>query len=53
MFQPNGTTFTGTDGRYTLSNVAIGAYQIKVQAVVTQNGLGAEETNGLTASPSR
>jgi hypothetical protein len=51
LFQPNGTTFTATDGSYTLSNVPIGSYEIKSQAVVTQNGLSSEFTNGLTGEP--
>jgi hypothetical protein len=51
VFQPNGTTFTGTDGSYTLSNVPIGSYEIKAQAVVTQNGLSSEFTNGFTGEP--
>ena len=51
VFQPNGTTFTGTDGSYTLTNVPIGSYEIKAQAVVTQNGLSTEFTNGPTGEP--
>ena len=51
VFQPDGTTFTGIDGSYTLSNVPIGSYEIKAQAVVTQNGLDSEFTNGLTGEP--
>ena len=51
VFQPNGTTFTGTDGSYRLSNVPIGSYEIKAQAVVTQNGLSSEFTNGFTGEP--
>jgi hypothetical protein len=51
VFQPNGSTFTGTDGSYTLSNVPIGSYEIKAQAVVTQNGLSSEFTNGFTGEP--
>ncbi len=46
VFQPNGTTFTGPDGSYTLNNVPIGSYDIKAQAVVSQNGLSEEFTNG-------
>jgi hypothetical protein len=51
VFQPNGTTFTGPDGSYTLSNVPIGSYDIKAQAVVAENGLSQEFTNGLVGEP--
>jgi hypothetical protein len=45
--QAGGDTHTGADGRYELSHVPVGAYQLKVQAVISINGVDGEETNGL------
>jgi hypothetical protein len=45
--QAGGDTQSGADGRYNLSHVPVGAYQLKVQAVIATNGIDGEETNGL------
>jgi hypothetical protein len=46
VYTPGGDTYTAPDGTYTLNNIPVGTYALKVQAVVTTNGIGVTYTNG-------
>jgi PKD domain len=48
VYLPGGDTHTASDGSYTLSNIPIGAYSLKAQAVATTNGISVQYTNGET-----
>jgi hypothetical protein len=46
VYLPGGDTYTASDGSYSLANIPTGTYSLKVQAVVTTNGIGVQYTNG-------